>query len=263
MDEKVWKVIHCIIAQRGLEIPAGMFNRLRGLEVPDGMYDGLYREALSNAFDGRHGDSDVLQSCLLRLLHTIACANPPISLRVASDLAHTAPTVAEELVRRLPHVLYVDDTQSARFLHHSFTEFLFDRSLSGNYWCNQASRHYRLARDCLHVMNSTLRFNMAGFNSSFLLDDLCEPDFRQNIEDCISTTLAYACRSWSTHVGAGKVSLRMDSDVLEGLRTFLSLPALFWIEAMNLLGLSGDCTLMAERARDIVSQVRRRVSVEK
>jgi hypothetical protein len=94
-------------------------------------------------------------------------------------------------------------------------------------------------------MKEGLRFNIANIQSSFVLD---RDNFalRKEVKRNILPVLGYSCQNWSHHLFLTRPAA---SDALPGtLLEFLELRALFWIEAMNLLGSRGRCDPMLRMA---------------
>ena len=114
--------------------------------------------------------------------------------------------------------------------------------------------HHRLLADaCFRCMKDGLRFNIANIPSSFVFD--VDPMLADAIKENILPVLDYSCRNWSYHVSAA-ASIIPDG-LHDSISEFLKLRALFWIEAMNLLGSRGLCSLMLRTVYDwvISSQV--------
>ncbi|KIM38762.1 hypothetical protein M413DRAFT_75797 [Hebeloma cylindrosporum] len=227
------------------------------LEEETPLLDGLYFQVLSDAFHGFKGNFFVQR---LHILHTFLCSAERTSTSLVANLlfsgketnfalSHTA--IADSVFACLHAVLYTADDRVLSY-HKSFTDFMFNQNRAGKFWCNQAEHHRLLTESCFRVMNTGLKFNIANISSSFLLDcDNSElPDaVRQNI----SPVLSYACRSWDQHFLGVKLT---DSDALFNiLSEFLKLHVLFWIEALNLLGLRGLCNLMLQRVYKCVTNV--------
>jgi len=101
-------------------------------------------------------------------------------------------------------------------------------------------------------MKSGLRFNMGNIPSSFLFDS-DNAGLAEQVDKTISAVLRYSSQHWTHHLP----SLRLiDIDnLLRRISEFLQIRVLFWIEAMNLLGLSNQCTPMLHRARQWVLEV--------
>jgi hypothetical protein len=165
------------------------------------------------------------------------------------------------VVDELHAVLYMKDDRILWY-HASFPDFMFTqarskfKSPSGtliDMSCDEAAHNALLSHSCFHIMKSDLRFNICNLPSSFLLDSEV-PDLSRLVEESISNVLTYCCRYWAQHLAR---AASHDRDSLRTcIRDFLRLRVLFWIEAMNLLGLPAQCTPMLQRAREWVSKVR-------
>ena len=115
--------------------------------------------------------------------------------------------------------------------------------------------HHRLLADaCFRCMKDGLRFNITNIPSSFVLD-ADDPMLVDAIKENIPPVLSYSSRNWSYHLSAA-ASIIPDG-LHDTISDFLRLHALFWIEAMNLLGCRGLCDLMLQTVHDwvISSQV--------
>jgi len=193
----------------------------------------------------------------LRILHTFLCTADRTSTSVIADLLFSSDytDVAEKLLSDLHAVLYTEDDRVLAY-HKSFSDFIFDRARSKDFWCDQATHHRLLADSCFRVMKDGLHFNIANISSSFMLDGN-NSTLADAVKTNIPPVLSYSCRNWSYHLSAAASTT---SDHLrDALSDFLQLRALFWIEAMNLLRLRGHCDPMLRTAHEWV--VKSKVSV--
>ena len=102
-------------------------------------------------------------------------------------------------------------------------------------------------------MESGLRFNMANIPSSFLFDRDNAIGLAEEVNKNISAVLRYSSHYWTHHLPSLQVT---ETNILcRSISDFLQIRVLFWIEAMNLLGLRNLCTLMLQRAREWVLKV--------
>jgi len=223
--------------------------------------DGLYKQVMSTAF--RDLADDMLQERLYAL-HTLLCTQERVSTTVAGELYSVDPDteLVELVVDELRAVLYVKDDR-VFWYHASFPDFIFSQARSGNVLlhsdspvvdmhCNEGAHHGRLAHACFRIMKTHLRFNICDLPSSFLLDsEVPDLDFRIQKNIGKPESLTYSCLHWAQHLAQGS----SDDDWKE-MREFLQLKALFWIEAMNLLGFRARCTPMLQQARKYVLKVR-------
>lgn len=221
------------------------------------LIDNLYQQIMSDAFSDLEEN---LFNSRLRILHTFLCTfeRTPASLTAAllSESDETAITVLNELYA----VLYCKDGQ-VLWYHGSFPDFVFSQThstfeLDGcqiSVSCSLAQHHALLTKCCFDCMKESLHFNIGNITSSFLLDDE-DPKLMQRVDTNIKPFLRYASQYWAQHLD------QTDQNNGEGLgdciTDFLHIHVLFWIEAMNLLGSSGQCSTMLQHMREWVLKVR-------
>lgn len=222
-----------------------------------GNLDQLYHQLLSEAFQGfRKGGSEY--TARLRVLHTFICANEPISTDCVAGLLFDGldQPVAYDVVECLHAVLYTQDGKVFSY-HKSFPDFIVHKARSQEFWCHMPTHHRLLTECCLRTMSTKLKFNMAEIPSSYVLDRH-NPELEDNIKQNISPNLRYACLNWTYHLQllspSGPQAPDPDS-VCRLLSEFLELPALFWMEAMNLFGMSVSGALMLDTAGKFVQRV--------
>ena len=167
-------------------------------------------------------------------------------LSESEDLSETAKLIVDELHA----VLYIKDGQ-VLWYHSSFPDFMFDVSRSNfeirKMLCNKSTHHAVLAQSCFRIMKSKLKFNICDLPSSFLFDSEVL-DLSNRVNANISEVVKYSCRHWAHHVTQATANSLQDC-----ISEFLDIRVLFWIEAMNLLGLSGRCSLNLLSVRTMLS----------
>ena len=185
----------------------------------------------------------------LRILHTFLCTADRTSTSVIADLLFTSDytDVAEKLLSYLHAVLYTEDGQVLAY-HKSFSDFIFDQARSDDFWCDQATSHQLLTDSCFRIMKDGLRFNIANISSSFMLDG-DDSTLVDAVKMNISPVLSYCCRNWGYHLSS---TVSTTPHLCDTLSDFLQIRALFWIEAMNLLGLRGRCKPILRAAHEWV-----------
>jgi len=241
-------------------------KRLRALlsvtSSDSGPIDQLYQQVVREAFSDLDDDPELL-STRLSILHTFLCSAERISASVAASLLGTDVHIANIVLENLHSVLYVQDDM-VYWYHASFPDFIFSHVRSNfreddkkfDFSCDAAAQHGLLTHACFRIMNSKdngLRFNIGNIKSSYLLDREHAEELRENIDENILPVLRYACFHWTHHlafVTDGNNSLFHDV-----ISNFLEIRVLFWIEAMNLLGQSGDCSYLLRNAGDWASKV--------
>ena len=230
------------------------------------LLDKLYIQILLHAFSDFEGD---IRLHRLHILFTFLCTSERTSTSVVNELLLTddfgsdsasvaetnlaiaEPSIADDTLQRLYAVLYIENN-NVLWHHKSFPDFLFDRNRSNEFWCDEAEHHQRLMDSCFRVMKEGLRFNIADIESSFLFDH-SNSKLPDAVMDNISPALSYSCRNWDQHLFFTPLS-SLDPQH-ETLSEFLRCHALFWIEAMNLLGLCGLCDQMLRKASKWVTNV--------
>jgi hypothetical protein len=219
------------------------------------LIDALYRQIMVDAFSKF---KDEFLTCRLHILYTFLCTAERTSTSIVAALvAEGDDDVALAVAEGLHAVLYIQGDR-VFWYHASFPDFIFDRARSNfdgfEFWCNEPAHHNLLGESCFRVMKSGLRFNMGDIKSSFLFDGNNPDALTERVNNNISAVLRYSIRHWTHHLPSSQ-PLNTD-DLLVGILEFLQIRVLFWIEAMNLLGLRNQCTPMLQHAREWVLKVR-------
>jgi len=235
-----------LLATSALGVP-----QMKDDEAP--LLDQLYIQLLSNAFDNL---PSAVRPDRLKILHTFLCTAERTSTSIAANLISTSDAnsftkVVDKVLEQLHAVLYTQHDQ-VFWYHKSFPDFLFNPDRSKKFWCNEAENHRRLVESCFRIMKSSIRFNIANIQSSFVLDH-DNSMLRDTVKQNIRPFLSYSCRNWAYHLCA--VETQDMALLCETLSEFLKLPVLFWIEAMNLLGSRGLCDSMLLKACKWVTEV--------
>ena len=222
------------------------------------LIDELYRRIIWDTFSPFKGD---ILICRLRILYTFLCtAERTSTSTVAALVAESDGEVAKAVLDDLHAVLYSQDDRIFWY-HASFPDFIFDPARSNfrigekdfAFSCNQPSHHKLLGESCFHIMKSGLRFNMGNIPSSFLFDSDNAVVLAEQVNKNISAILRYSSQHWTHHLPPPR--LINNDNLLRLISEFLQIRVLFWIEAMNLLKVSNQCTLMLQCARQWVLKV--------
>ena len=210
--------------------------------------DGLYFQILDTTFDGME---EYILNNRLRILYTFLCMIGRTSTPLVAALLGTSVDAVDAVIDGLHAVLYTDNGQVLLY-HKSFSDFLFHRSRSGKYWCDQAVHNQFLAECCFRIMMTGLKFNLANIPSSFILD-LDNPTLPVETARCLPPVLSYSCQNWAHYLCFSAPSL--SQSLLDILTEFFQISALFWIEAMNLLGLVLQCSSILQEVGEWVWDV--------
>jgi len=227
-----------------------------------GSIDQLYQQVMRDAFADLDDDPELL-SARMSVLHTFLCSIERVSPLVAAGLLDIDIEVARIVLDNLHAVLYVQDGL-VYWYHASFPDFILSHTRSNfqmddkdfAFSCDAAAQNRILLDGCFRVMKSDnigLRFNMGDIKSSYLLDREHAEELHENINKKISPVLRYSCIQWAHHLCLSPEA--DDGNICSVLSDFLRIRVLFWIEAMNLLGLSGNCSHLLQNARRWVSKV--------
>jgi len=226
------------------------------------LIDELYKQIMYDAFSELEGE---ILTRRLRILYTFLCTAERTSTSIVAALvAEGDDDVARVVSEDLHAVLYTQDDRIFWY-HASFPDFIFNSARSNfrfgeedfAFSCNESDHHNLLGKSCFRVMameSSGLRFNMGNITSSFLLDRDNAVVLSEQVNQNITAVLKYSSRHWVHHLP--EPQLIYTDDLCRCISEFLQIRVLFWIEAMNLLGLRNQCTPMLQRARQWVLKVR-------
>jgi hypothetical protein len=222
------------------------------------LIDELYCQIMRDTFSPFKGEFLI---CRLRILYTFLCTTERTSTStVAALVADSDNEAAKAVLDDLHAVLYSKDDR-VFWYHASFPDFIFDPARSNfridekdfAFSCNEPAHHNLLGESCFHIMKSGLRFNIGNITSSFLFDSDNPFTLSKQVNQNISAVLRYSSHHWTHHLPSPQ--LINANDLLCCISEFLQIRVLFWIEAMNLLGLRNQCTPMLQCARQWVLKV--------
>ena len=221
------------------------------------LIDKLYQQIMHDAFS----KLDVkLFNRRLRILHTFLCTFERTPVSLAAALLSESDETALAVLNGLHAVLHLKHGQ-VLWYHASFPDFIFSQTRSTfeldgrqiSMSCSQARHHALLTKCCFHRMKESLRLNIGNITSSFL-HDAEDPELMQRVDTNIEPFLRYASRHWAQHLT--QTDQKNGEDLGDYIAEFLDIRILFWIEAMNLLGSSGQCSTMLQQVRMWVLKVR-------
>ena len=219
--------------------------------------DKLYQQIMLDAFSKLN---DNLFKSRLRILHTFLCTFERTSASLTAALLSESDDTAMTLLKKLHAVLYCKEGR-VLWYHASFPDFVFSQTRSTfehngrriSVSCDQAQHHAFLTKCCFEHMKESLRFNIGDIASSFLLDAE-DTELTQRVEANIKPFQGYACRHWAQHLA--QIDQKNGEDLGDCITDFLRIRILFWIEAMNLLDASRQCSTMLQHAHKWVLKVR-------
>ena len=191
-----------------------------------------------------------LYSCILmaRVVHSktefrrmvgvlTAASYRPLCEETIAELAGVRPDLVKMWVECLGSLLYRDERANGgiRVRHVSISDFFFSDECHGDYQVNLRDANVELGISCLKKMVEQLRFNICKLEDSRLANADVH-DLPSRIKENMSDALQYSVLYWSDHLCISPDN--SDQRVWEGLRKFFEGPyALFWIEALSIMGM--------------------------
>ncbi|EIN08621.1 hypothetical protein PUNSTDRAFT_134998 [Punctularia strigosozonata HHB-11173 SS5] len=195
--------------------------------------DSLYGAVLSRLFPLKQGMTASRR--FSRILGRLLAFREPLSLSAFDELRGDdedpgwAPMILGSMGSLLYGVTQIDSL--IRPLHSSFREFLLDPQRSGNYHVDLTSSNAVIAHSSMRTMNNSLSFNMCKLDTSYLLNT-DYPDMAERIQRGISPAMIYSSRHWAAHLRNAVLS----PSLMVLIDRFLREKALFWLEALSVLG---------------------------
>ncbi|KEP45652.1 putative vegetative incompatibility protein HET-E-1 [Rhizoctonia solani 123E] len=180
-----------------------------------------------------------------RVLWTVACAREPITAATIASLANLTERQVSSALQSLRSVVHVpEDSSLISTLHASFPEYMLDDQRSKGLYCDESKSNETLVQRCFDIMKSELRFNICQLENSYLADDQVN-DLEARVVRCISPTLSYACRYWSSHLRLSSAKDNTSKMLLD----FLFERFLFWMEVLSLIRCIGIGATMIQQAQ--------------
>ncbi|TFK74133.1 WD40 repeat-like protein, partial [Pluteus cervinus] len=231
-----------IWAETAIEYLRTPFNKQRGLQVllkqrqssTDTVYHNihqLYNTILSEATPDDAENNDIFQKVLGAILLSVK----PLTLNMLFQLVQQSSItekIIEKLINKLHSVLlYNGDKISV--IHLSFSEYLLEGHCDVRFRIDTVKQHYNMTHHCLDILTRQLKFNICGFESSYVQNHQVD-DLAQRIHNCISAELQYASIYWIYHYQ--KCSELSKKELDEKIYVlFCGSKALYWMEILGLL----------------------------
>ncbi|CUA75333.1 Serine/threonine-protein kinase TOR [Rhizoctonia solani] len=207
--------------------------------------DGLYEAVLTSAL-GDPGLESFEKRRIELVLHTVVCAQEPLTVKALAGLLCLSSTQVATALRPLWSVLHVagsDSSDRVNIFHASFPDYMLNPSRSKELTCTPDLHHGRLAELCLQrISQNTPQFNICSLESSYMFDENVA-DIDERVKQAIPLDLLYACQYWAAHLNLGGSSDERATEVHD----FLSKRLLLWMEVLNL-------TKRAERSIGLMEQ---------
>ena len=197
----------------------------KGREAIDNLYGQILRFAFKRA-------NDATLELFRGVVGTIVVAKVPLH---CDDLKHFLGKGGEEdnrqigvILHKLSSLIRKGDDGLLHLRHLSFVEFLIDveRCHEPRFVIDLSKYRQGLALACLQLMNSELKFNIGGLETSHC----CNKDMEQSIP--IPTHLSYSCCFWAEHLVDEKHDRR---PLMKEIQILFHVHFLFWLEVLSLI----------------------------
>ena len=190
---------------------------------------GLYSSILEAQIVHSTGDFRRIIGVLLT-----AAPHRPLCEETIAELTGVRLDLVKMWVVDLGSLLYRDEGANGgiRVRHLSISDFFLSDDCHSDYHVDLRGANVDLGIACLRTMIEHLRFNICKLGDSRLTNADVH-DLQSRIKENISDALQYSSLDWSNHVCFGA-----DNGDWAVLRTFFEGPyALFWIEALSIMGM--------------------------
>jgi hypothetical protein len=205
--------------------------------------DGLYSHILLHALGVTPQNRHIINKDLRNVLIALVLLHTELSVESLAAIADVEEHVCARFLRQISAILnYEHDTsEPVRLIHLSFIDYLCEpaRCLDiMNYGVNPVRDHLWLTECCLEILTTRLRYNICDIRDPSLLNDEV-PNLQEQLLDCVSELLSYACRFWAVHWAEYMLSVVLQDRQPHfpvKLAKFCNEHLLHWIEVLSLTG---------------------------
>jgi hypothetical protein len=260
----IWAATACHFIREGLFAD----ERLRiliagsvstGAATPEEQLNRIYLTVLRTSIRPGYSAHEMTEyySILRLILGSIVTLVSLLSVESLSALLVLPKPRINRMLMDLHAILNIpeDPTQLLRLHHPSFRDFLLSKDRCGDesFWVDEKSAHEKLASRCLKLMSAPagLRQDMCSLSKAGTLRSEIR---EETVASSLPPELQYACRYWVEHLARSQQSIA-DGDAAH---VFLQTHLLHWLEAMSLMGETGECVRLLARLQALVA-VRRPV----
>ncbi|EJD02403.1 uncharacterized protein FOMMEDRAFT_168866 [Fomitiporia mediterranea MF3/22] len=198
--------------------------------------DGIYLRVLQGAALGS-ADRENAIKWIVGLVFVISRNRPLPSEALYAFLPsglNAKQNEVKALIGYLRSVLYEDtETGAIRVCHPSFLDFIGSKNRSGQFWTASTELDLNMARQCLEIMLSGLKFNICNLETSYL-PNADVVNLHERIKRCIPDSLQYSCVYWMSHLSNVQTAEHQLRSKLQCL--LCSEVSLFWLEVLSLMG---------------------------
>jgi len=204
--------------------------------------DSLYLSSFRSAFKRTSTKDDEKVRLVIGAVVLATNPLPPSAIAILVNLGKQQVMNILHLIQSLLKLHEDPDTPVLSF-HKSFPDFITNplRCSDGRFHISPRTGHLNLALSCLKLMNNSLEQNLLSLPNYALNSEVA--DLQVRINNCISTALEYACRSWYKHL----TKVRGDAtDIIPTLQSFLQEGFLAWLEVLSVIGAARDAIIALE-----------------
>ena len=198
---------------------------------PNLTLDLLYLSILQEAF----GTSDPEDDPNIRsVLGAVVISSNPLSPSTIATLLGLDKQGVFRLLSLVHSLLILqEDFNPVRPFHKSFPDFITDpiRCTNKRFYISPPSHHPELLVGCLKLMNQALEMNICKLPDTTANKEIL--NLREMIDQYISPSLQYACKSWHKHLTKDAICT---SAITSVLHYFLEKKFLFWLEVLSVIG---------------------------
>ncbi|KAF2625514.1 hypothetical protein BU25DRAFT_345970 [Macroventuria anomochaeta] len=249
----IWAATACRFIRDGKRFAAKRLETIlctdsNTVAAPEKHLNEIYVTVLKSSVSADYTDKEREEHCnMLRyVLGSIVVLLSPLSASGLSALLHVVEEDVRQTFEDLHAILNIseDRTQLLRLHHPSFRDFLLSKDRCGDdsFWVEERSAHKKLASCCLQLMYAPdgLRQDMCSLLKPGTLRSEVE---EETVASSMPPELQYACRYWVQHLERSQQSIA-DKDAVH---VFLQTHLLHWLEAMSLMGETGQCVRLLAR----------------
>jgi len=210
-------------------LPLNLFAR------KDKIYNSLLQRAFTKYKRSPYSSrtKDDLYNILNSLLGTISILFTPLSSKALSNLLSLREEDMGMLLEELGGILNIPSEldDPLRFHDPSFRDFLYNkhRCEETALVVKEETVHLLMARNCVKVMEDSLKQDICGFKSPSVLASSMAKD-RLNVY--LQEEVQYACIYWVQHLEKGLAKVQPGSEFVN----FVKVHLLHWIEALGWIG---------------------------
>jgi hypothetical protein len=201
--------------------------------------DSLYLSSFRSAFSRTSIEDDEKVRLVIGAVVLAINPLPPSAIATLVSLGKQQVMNILRLTHSLLKLPEDPDTPVLSF-HKSFPDFITDplRCPDKRFHISPGNGHLNLALSCLKLMSSSLEQNPLSLPNYALNSEV--EDLEVRINNCISTALEYACKSWYKHL----TKVRGDiTGIIPILQSFLQEGFLAWLEVLSVFGVANDAII--------------------